>query len=75
MRPSYSEEELLEAKRQIDSILHKLHETVRTLREKENAGRLKSQITLAERRIQALEIANALIEQALSTVSGANAGR
>lgn len=75
MKPDYPEEELLEAKRQIDSILHKLRETVCTLREKENAGRLKSQITLAERRIQALEIANALIEQALSTVSGANAGR
>lgn len=64
MKPDYSEEELLKAKRQISSILHKLRETVRTLREKENADRLKSQITLAERRIQALEIANALIEKA-----------
>lgn len=65
MKPSYSEEELLEAKRQIESILHKLRETVRTLREKENAERLKSQITLAERRIQALGIANALIGKAM----------
>lgn len=64
MKPDYSEEELLKAKRQISSILHKLRETVRTLREKENADRLKSQITLAERRIQALEIANTLIEKA-----------
>ena len=64
MKPDYSEEELLKAKRQVSSILHKLRETVRTLREKENADRLKSQITLAERRIQALEIANTLIEKA-----------
>lgn len=65
MKPDYSEEELLEAKRQIDSILHKLRETVCTLCEKENAERLKSQITLAERRIQALEIADALIGKAM----------
>lgn len=64
MKPDYSEEELLKAKRQISSILHKLRETACTLREKENADRLKSQITLAERRIQALEIANTLIEKA-----------
>lgn len=42
MKPDYSEEELLKAKRQISSIPHKLRETVRTLREKENADRLKS---------------------------------
>lgn len=61
----YSEADLLEAKRQIDSILHKLRETIRTLAEKENADRLRSQMTLASRRIDALEIADALIGEAL----------
>lgn len=61
----YSNEELCEAKRQIDSTLHKLRETVQTLRGKENPARYKSQITLAERRIRAFSIANELIEQAL----------
>lgn len=62
---AYSNEELCEAKRQIDSTLHKLRETVQTLRGKENPARYKSQITLAERRIRAFSIANELIEQAL----------
>lgn len=61
----YSEQDLLEAKRQIDSTLHKLHETVRTLEGKENAARCKSQITLAKRRIQAFTIAVQLIEREL----------
>ncbi|WP_325199446.1 hypothetical protein [Oscillibacter sp.] len=56
-------EELLEAKRQIESTIHKLEETVKTLRSKENPERYKSQITLAERRIQAFELAVCLIEQ------------
>lgn len=60
-----SKEELLEAKRQIESTLHKLRETVKTLRAKENPERYKSQITLAERRIRAFEIAVHLIEQKL----------
>ena len=42
-----SEEELLEAKRQIDSTLHKLRETVKTLEGKENPARYRAQITLA----------------------------
>ena len=58
----FSKDELIEAKRQIDSTLHKLHETVKTFESKENANRYKSQITLAKRRIQAFEIANYLIE-------------
>lgn len=62
---TYSEQDLLEAKRQIDSTLHKLHETVRTLEGKENATRCKSQITLAKRRIQAFTIAVQLIEREL----------
>lgn len=55
--------ELAEAKRQIDSTLHKLRKAVRTLRTKENPERRRPQITLAERRIKALEIANALIDK------------
>ncbi len=59
---TFSQDELSEAKRQIESILHKLRETVKTLNAKENPERYKSQITLAERRIKALEIALSLIE-------------
>lgn len=59
----YSREELLEAKRQIDSTLHKLRETVKTFEAKENVTRYKSQITLATRRIKVFEIANELIER------------
>lgn len=62
----YSEDDLKEAKRQIDSTLHKLRETIKTPRSKENAERYKSQITLAERRIKAFEIANWLIENELN---------
>ena len=58
----YSKDDLTEAKRQISSTLHKLRETVRTLQAKENPERYKSQITLAERRIRAFELANSLIE-------------
>lgn len=59
----YTTEDLAEAKRQIDSTLHKLRETVKTLEAKQNADRLKSQITLAKRRTAAFEIAAALIER------------
>ncbi len=58
-------EDLVEAKRQIDSTLHKLRETVKTFEAKENAERYKSQITLAKRRIKAFEIANWLIKNEL----------
>ena len=61
----YTKDDLLEAKRQIDSTLHKLRETVKTLRGKENPERYKAQITLAERRIRAFELANGLIEREL----------
>lgn len=61
----YTKEELLEAKRQINSTLHKLQETVKTLEGKENPQRYKSQITLAKRRVNAFEIANGLIEKEL----------
>jgi len=58
----YTKEELAEAKRQIDSILHKLRETIKTFESKEKPERYKAQITLAERRIKAFLIANDLIE-------------
>lgn len=61
----FSKTELTEAKRQIDSTLHKLRETVKTLNSKEEPSRYKSQITLATRRIQAFEIAVALINTEL----------
>lgn len=67
----FSKEELLEAKRQIDSTLHKLDETIRTLEGKEEPKRYKSQITLAKRRVEAFTIANALIERELSCGPGA----
>ena len=59
----YSKQELLEARRQISSTLHKLEETVRTLEGKENPARCKPQITLAKRRIRAFSIAVSLIER------------
>lgn len=65
----FSKEELTEARRQIDSTLHKLRETLRTLRGKERPERYRSQITLAERRIQAFEIADRLIERELAEPS------
>lgn len=59
----FTQAELSEAKRQIDSTLHKLRETIKTLEAKENPARYKSQITLAQRRIQAFELASHLIAQ------------
>lgn len=49
----FSKDELKEAKRQIDSTLHKLKETIKTFEAKENTERYKSQITLAKRRVKA----------------------
>lgn len=64
----YTREELTEARRQIASTLHKLREVVKTLEEKENPARYRSQITLAKRRIEAFTIANALIERELNAL-------
>ena len=61
----YTKAELLEAKRQIDSTIHKLRSTIVTLQSKENPARYKSQVTLAQRRVKAFEIAVALIEKEL----------
>ena len=62
----FSKDELKEAKRQIDSTLHKLRETIKTFEAKENAERYKSQITLAKRRVKAFEIANWFIENEIN---------
>lgn len=61
----YTREELLEAKRQIDSTLHKLREVLKTLEGKGEPRRYASQITLAKRRIDAFSLANGLIETEL----------
>ena len=62
----YTAEELVEAKRQIDSTVHKLKETITTLEAKENPRRYQSQITLAKRRVKAFEIAICLIEKEIT---------
>jgi hypothetical protein len=62
---TYSQTELTEALRQIDSTLHKLREVVKTLEAKENPSRYKSQLTLARRRIEAFTIARDLVEREL----------
>ena len=62
----FSKDDLIESKKQIDSTLHKLRETAKTLEAKENKDRYKSQITLAKNRIKAFEIANSLIEQEIN---------
>ena len=72
---TYSQEELLEAKRQIDSTLHKLRETVKTLEGKENPTRYRSQITLAKRRIQAFSLAVTLIQRELDQISESQSRR
>lgn len=61
----YSWEQLLEAKRQIDSTLRKLRATIQTFEGKEDAQRYKSQITLAKRRVEAFTLANELISREL----------
>lgn len=61
----YTSSDLLEARRQIASTIHKLNETVKTLEAKDRPERYKSQITLATRRIQAFTLANQLIEREL----------
>lgn len=59
----HMEEELREARKQIESTLRKLRETLATLQAKPSADRLKPQITLAKRRIEAFGIAVDLIDE------------
>ena len=61
----YTKADLLETKRQIDSTLHKLEETIKTLEAKEQPQRYRSQITLAKNRVKAFTLANWLIEREL----------
>ena len=68
----FSREELAEARRQIGSILHKLGETIKTLEAKGDGGRYRPQITLAKRRVEALEIAGQLIEREMTDSLGGN---
>lgn len=65
---NYTKADMVEAKRQIDSILHKLRATIQTLEAKDDPTRYKSQITLATRRVSALELANTLIERELEVI-------
>ncbi|UOQ45788.1 hypothetical protein MUN89_07625 [Halobacillus salinarum] len=65
----FNESELIEAKRQIDSTLHKLRETIKTLEAKDNPNSYKSQITLAKRRIEAFEISVFLIEREINELN------
>jgi len=67
----YTSSDLLEARRQIASTIHKLNETVKTLEAKDRPERYKSQITLATRRIQAFRLANQLIERELDIMDKA----
>ncbi len=63
----YTKEDLIEAKRQIDSTLHKLRETIKTFESKENPERFRSQITLAQRRVKAFGIACHFIENEIES--------
>ena len=65
----YTVDELAQAKRQIDSTLHKLKEAIAALESKENPRRYKSQLTLARRRVAAFELANSLIEREIKELS------
>ncbi|AVW08707.1 hypothetical protein SRCM101060_01655 [Lactiplantibacillus plantarum] len=62
----YDEAELLEAKRQIDSTVHKIQEVIKTFEAKEQLERYKSQLTLSRRRLKALGIATQLIDDQLA---------
>ncbi len=61
----YTAQDLAEAKRQIDSTVHKLKAVLAALEAKEDPARYKSQITLAQRRIRAFELAGSLIDREL----------
>ena len=63
-----STDQLLEARRQITSMCHKLEASLQSLRSKAvESRRLKPQITLAERRLQALHVALRCLNDAIAT--------
>ena len=66
----YTLQELTEAKRQLASVLHKTQAVVETLQGKEDPSRYKSQITLAQRRVAAFQLALALLEEKLEARQG-----
>ena len=61
-----TQERLLEAKRQITSIQHKLGETRKPLEAKEEPRRYRPQITLSKGRLDAVELALQLNDRELS---------
>ena len=61
-----SEDDLREAKRQIDSVIRKLEQTLDTLESKEDPSKCRSQITLTRRRLKAFRIATILIEKEMN---------
>ena len=63
---TYTKEDLIEAQRQVDSTLRKLHQVVLTLEAKPDPSRCRSQITLARRRIRAFGLAAELIEREMT---------
>lgn len=63
---AYTTEELKTAKFQLNSTRHKLKQVIITLEAKEDHQRYKSQITLALRRIKAIDIAVSLIDEKLN---------
>lgn len=62
----YTREELIGARRQIASTVHKLNEAVKTLGSKPDPTRYKAQITLAKRRVAAFTLALELVEGELN---------
>lgn len=67
---NYSKEQLTEARRQIDSTVHKLRQTVLTLEAKGDPVRYRSQLILARRRIEAFCLASDLIGRELERLAG-----
>ena len=61
----YTNDELTEAKRQIDSTIYKLNGVIGTLEAKEDPARYRSQLTLARRRVKAFSLASELISREL----------
>lgn len=68
---AFSKEELIESKKQIESLLHKLRRSQESLQAKEEPNRYRSQITLTQRRIRAFEIALELIDEELEDLDAA----
>lgn len=62
----YTCEQLQQGKFQIISTIHKLKETLKTLQSKENPKRYASQITLAQRRIDAFELSLIFFNEKIS---------